>query len=130
VPKPTQKPEKGILVLNRVRIWGIVYVTIAGTERPGAKVQLFEYLPDKKTLLLDIQNTGNVYLRLKPLLTYKNAAGEVVATKELSEKVLLRDHTLRYRIPANEIPEDAVLASVVISAKGLSVPLYAETTLK
>ena len=128
-PAPA-KNKKGITVLNRLRIWGIVYVTIAGTEEPGAEIANFGFGPEKKNLILDVQNTGNVYLRLHGTFTYKDESGKTIKAEKLPERVLLRDLLVRYRIPVTAVPEDAVVASVEVTAKGLPSPLYAEVALK
>ena len=124
------KTNKGVAVLNRLRIWGIVYVTIAGTEEPRADIANFSFGPEKKNLILDVQNTGNVYLRLHGTLTYKDKSGKTIKAEKLPERVLLRDLLVRYRIPMTAVPEDAVVASVEVTAKGLTSPLYAEVALK
>lgn len=127
---PPHKNKRGIAVVNRLRIWGIVYVTIAGTEAPGAEIANFGFGPEKKNLILDVQNTGNVYLRLHGTLTYKDQSGKTIKTEKLPERVLLRDLLVRYRIPVKAVPEEAVVASVEVTAKGLTSPLYAEVALK
>ena len=128
-PAPA-KANKGVTVLNRLRIWGIVYVTIAGTEEPGAEISNFGFGPEKKNLILDVQNTGNVYLRLHGTLTYKDKSGKTIKAEKLPERVLLRDLLVRYRIPVKAVPKEAVVASVEVTAKGLTSPLYAEVALK
>jgi len=128
-PAPT-KANKGVAVLNRLRIWGIVYVTIAGTEEPGARIANFVIGPEKKNFILDVQNTGNVYLRIHGTLTYKDESGKMLKAEKLPERVLLRDLLVRYRIPVKAVPKEAVVASVEVTAKGLTSPLYAEVALK
>jgi len=126
-PAPV-KNKQGIAVVNRLRIWGIVYVTIAGTEKPEAEIQNFAV--DENAIVLDVVNKGNVYLRLHPELYFRDAKGEVVQSKKLPEKVLLREGLIRYRIPLKEVPKEAVVAAVQVEAKGLISPLYAEVALK
>ena len=128
-PAPA-KSRRGVAVLNRLRIWGIVYVTVAGTERPGAEIANFDLDAEKGELILDVQNTGNVYLRLRATLTYKDESGRTIKAEKLPERVLLRDLLVRYRIPLVKAPEGAVAASVEVTAKGLASPLYAEVALK
>ncbi len=127
---PPHKNKRGIAVVNRLRIWGIVYVTIAGTEAPGAEIANFGFGSEKKNLILDVQNTGNVYLRLHGTLTYKDQSGKTIKAEKLPERVLLRDLLVRYRIPVKAVPKEAVVASVEVTAKGLTSPLYAEVALK
>jgi len=126
-PAPV-KNKRGVAVVNRLRIWGIVYVTIAGTEKPEAEIQNFAI--NKNTIVLDVVNKGNVYLRLHPELYFWDAKGEVVQSKKLPEKVLLREGLIRYLIPLKEAPKEAVVASVQVEAKGLISPLYAEVALR
>jgi len=128
-PAPV-KNRRGVAVVNRLRIWGVVYVTIAGTERPDAAIQAFDLDPGKEALLLDVVNKGNVYLRLHPSLVFRDARGKAVKSQKLAERVLLRDGLIRYRIPLKDVPKEAVVASVEVEAKGLVAPLYAEVALK
>jgi len=131
LPSPPREESK-LSVRVSLRVMHIIYVTIAGTEKPGAKIQTFavKKSSDSKELILDIVNTGNVYLRLKPKLHYKSKTGATLETTDLSERVLLRDGLIRYRIPLNQAPEDAVIASIEVRAKSLPYVLYAETGLK
>jgi len=128
-PPPVKRP-KGLVLVNRLRIWGVVYVTIAGTEQPDAAIQAFDLDPEKKALVLDVVNKGNVYLRLHPSLVFRDARGKAIKSEKLAERVLLRDGLVRYRIPLKDVPKEAVVAAVEVEAKGLVAPLYAEVALR
>jgi len=129
LPIPSQF-ERGIKVKLSMNVFHIIYVTIEGTERPGARIVHFGFGPAKKNLFLDVENTGNVFLRLRTTLTYKDAKGTILKAEKLPERVLLRDLLVRYQIPMTDVPEDAVVASVEVTADGLTSPLYAEVALK
>ncbi len=127
---PNQNPKSTVLI--RVAANYIIYVTIAGTERPGAKVLRFER--EKNGLVLDVENTGNTYLRLKGVLRFLNARGEAVRASDVPERVVLRGGLARMRLALpKDLPKDAVLATVELcSTKPVPRPykLYAEVALK
>ncbi len=124
------RTAKGIKVNLSINVLHIVYVTIAGTERPDAAIQAFDLDPAKNALVLDVVNKGNVYLRLHPSLVFRDARGKAIKSQKLAERVLLRDGLIRYRIPLKDVPKEAVVAAVEVEAKGLVAPLYAEVALR
>ena len=116
----------------RVRTLSIVYITIAGTERPGAKITRFDREGDH--LVLDVENTGNTYLRLEGELKFLNPEGKTVGAEKLPERVLLRDGLARMKLKLpKDLPKDAVIAAVEVYAKKpvpLPERLYAEVALR
>jgi len=127
---PNQNPQNKVIF--RVAANYIVYVTIAGTEKPNAQITRFER--NGNTLFLDIENTGNTYLRLEGEIRFLNAAGEITHTLKLPERVVLREGLarMRLRIPKDAI-KDAVVAVVEVWAKKpvpLPKRLYAEVPLQ
>lgn len=125
--------DKGLHILFRTRVVVPVYVTIRGTERPDFVISSFIKREKDKggyELIADIENTGNTYLRLKPQLRLKNSSGETIRTLPLPMRVLLRGSVIRYQIPDNVLPNDAVVAALEVSAKQLPSPRYAEVALR
>ncbi len=124
--------DKNATVLIRVAANYIVYVTIAGTERPGAKITRFDREGDH--LVLDVENTGNTYLRLEGSLKFLNPEGKTVGAQKLPERVLLRDGLARLKLKLpKDLPKDAVIAAVEVYAKKpvpLPERLYAEVALR
>ena len=127
---PHQNPKNTVLI--RVAANYIIYVTIAGTERPGAKITRFDREGDH--LVLDVENTGNTYLRLEGSLKFLNPEGKTVGAQKLPERVLLRDGLARLKLKLpKDLPKDAVIAAVEVYAKKpvpLPERLYAEVALR
>jgi len=133
VSEPIGTVEKASTrVRIRVAANFIVYVTIAGTERPGAKITRFER--EGSALVLDIENTGNTYLRLEGHVRLLGENGEPIQTLALPERVVLREGLARIRLALPEdVAQEAVAAVVEVwSKKPVPLPerLYAETTLR
>ncbi len=130
---------QGKVFATRVRAMVIVYVTVQGTEQPGAELQGVTVVTGeedgRRFLVADVANTGNVYLRLNGELRIVDSAGEVVRRAQLPERVLLREGLVRYRLPFPEdLPQDAILAQIEIQPKGPAggyggPPLYGEVAL-
>ncbi|AEB10906.1 hypothetical protein [Marinithermus hydrothermalis] len=131
--EPQPGVQQGVEVLIQTQILAIVYVTVAGTERPGAEIASTFVETDaagRRYAVADVINTGNVYLRLQGRLTLKNTQGATVRTLELGERVLLRDGVVRYRVPLPEdLPEDTLLAAFEIAGVGPET-LYGEVMLR
>jgi len=106
---------KGIQVTQQVRVLGAIYVTVSGTERPDATLEALK-LEDTKLNAVVI-NTGNTYLRLKPVVLLKNQNGEVIYKKEEKNFLLLRDARVHRSWPLpKELLKEAVVAAVELHA--------------
>jgi len=110
--------DQNATVLIRVAANYIIYVTIAGTERPGAKITRFDREGD----------------HLVGSLKFLNPEGKTVGAQKLPERVLLRDGLARMKLKLpKDLPQDAVIAAVEVYAKKpLPLPerLYAEVALR
>jgi len=106
---------KGIQVTQQVRVLGAIYVTVSGIERPDAALETLK--AEGNTLTAIIANTGNTYLRLKPVILLKNQNGETIYEKEEDEFLLLREARIRrsWSLPEDQL-EKAVVAAVELRA--------------
>lgn len=125
--------HKGVAVAVRTQILAVVYINIAGTLDPAAKISGFFVEKGKngvRTLVADVQNTGNAVLRLKGKMVFISVGGKSVETLALPVRVLLRNNLVRYQVPMPmNLPKDTVLASLELSGAGPN-PLYAEVLLE
>ncbi len=123
-------PDPASTVVIRVAANYIVYVTIAGSERPGARILRFDRENDG--FVLDVANTGNTYLRLRGELRFLDERGQVLRSLPIPERVVLREGIARMRL-SGPWPAEAALAAVELaSIKPVPLPyrLYAELPLK
>ncbi len=125
--------HKGVAVAVRTQILAVVYINIAGTLDSAAKISGFFVERGKngaRTLVADVQNTGNAVLRLKGKMVFTGVSGKSVESLALPVRVLLRNNLVRYKVPMpRDLPKDTVLASLELSGAGPS-PLYAEVPLE
>jgi len=137
--QPNPGKHKGMVVAVRTRAVVIIYVTIQGTEKPASALQGLSLQTEedgKNYIVADVVNKGNVYLRLNGELRFLNTKGEVVERTPLTERVLLREGLVRYKLPVPEdLPEDVLLAAIEIRPQGPSEsyggpPLYGEIPLR
>ncbi len=106
---------QGVQITQQVRVLGAVYVTITGTERPNASLETLKVEGSKLTAT--VANTGNTYLRLKPVILLKNQSGQTIYQKEEEPFLLLREARIRRSWPLPEaLLGEAVVAAVELRA--------------
>lgn len=100
VPPPSDTPGVGVTTTTRIGL--TVYVTVVGTERPGAEL-VDLYRPDDATLAAVVVNTGNTVMRLGGAVEIRDEAGDVHRVLPAPDVPVLRDSEREVRL---ELPDD------------------------
>jgi hypothetical protein len=117
VPPPTE--TRGVGVITTARVGLTVYVTVAGTERPGSELADL-YQADDRTITAVILNTGNTVMRLGGEIQLRDEAGEVRYTLEVPDVPVLREseRELTFTLPDEVAPGFYVALALIQDSRG------------